>query len=87
MNITEQKYIELAEEAQKKYDELDEKLEKKNNDLLNIKKELISCYGYVRILDNIYNSQEEIEPNCAIMIEVLRDFLSQFTEDNINFNN
>jgi translation initiation factor 2B subunit (eIF-2B alpha/beta/delta family) len=86
MNITEQRYLELAEDAKNRYEELEHKLNSKKNELINIKKELISCYGYVRILDNIYNSQAEIEPNCALMIEVLRDFLSQFTEDHINFN-
>jgi translation initiation factor 2B subunit (eIF-2B alpha/beta/delta family) len=82
-NTTEQAYLELANDAQERYNELDQKLKAKKDQLLELKKELISCYGYVRILDNIYNNQDEIDPNCQLMLEVLREFLSQFAEDNI----
>ena len=80
---TENEYLELANDAQKKFNELDLKLKHKENELKEIKKELISCYGYVRILDNLYQNQDDIEPNISIMIEVLREFLSQFTEEQI----
>tara|TARA_R110000772_G_scaffold111119_3_gene214878 strand:+ start:708 stop:971 length:264 start_codon:yes stop_codon:yes gene_type:complete len=83
LNITEQDYLELAEQSKNKYEELNNKILKKNEELQDIKKELISCYGYVRILDNLYNQQAETEPNISIMLDVLRDFLSQFTEDTI----
>jgi len=82
LNITEQDYLELAKEAKEKYEQLEEKINKKNEELHDIKKELISCYGYVRILDNLYSQQPtDIEPNIEIMLSVLRDFLSQFTEE------
>lgn len=82
-NRTEQEYLELATQSQLKFNELESKIINKDNELMDIKKELISCYGYVRILDNIYNQQHEQEPTISIMLEVLREFLSQFTEDNI----
>jgi nitrate/nitrite-specific signal transduction histidine kinase len=82
INITEQDYLELAKEAKEKYEELEDKINKKNEELNDIKRELISCYGYVRILDNLYTQQTtDIEPNIEIMLGVLREFLSQFTED------
>ena len=81
LNITEQDYLELAEDAKNKFENLEKKINKKNQELIDIKKELISCYGYVRILDNLYTQQCEVEPNIEMMINVLRDFLSQFTED------
>jgi translation initiation factor 2B subunit (eIF-2B alpha/beta/delta family) len=80
-NITEQKYLELAEDFKIKYEEMEEKIKHKDEQLLEIKKELISCYGYVRILDNLYSQQDDHEPTIHIMLEVLREFLSQFTED------
>ena len=82
-NRTEQEYLELATQSQLKFNELESKINNKNSELLEIKKELISCYGYVRILDNIYTQSHEQDPTISIMIEVLREFLSQFTEDNI----
>tara|TARA_Y100001972_G_C7522444_1_gene263509 strand:+ start:94 stop:351 length:258 start_codon:yes stop_codon:yes gene_type:complete len=83
--MLENDYLELANDAQKKYNELNERNQKNLEELKQLKKELITCYGYVRILDNVYNSQnnEELEPQIQLMIEVLREFLSQFTEDNI----
>ena len=85
-NVTEQDYLQLAQDSKNKYDELQNIISKKDDELLDIKKELISCYGYIRILDNLYNQQPETEPNITIMLEVLRDFMSQFTEDTILFN-
>jgi len=82
-NRTEQEYLELAATSQIKFNELDHKLKMKERELIEIKKELISCYGYVRILDNIYSNQEEHEPTICVMLEVLREFLCQFTENNI----
>ena len=80
-NRTEQEYLELARDFKIKYDEMTTKINNKDNQLLQIKKEMISCYGYVRILDNLYAQQDEHEPTIHIMLEVLREFLSQFTED------
>ncbi len=83
--MLENDYLELANEAQKKYNELDERNAKNLQELKQLKKELITCYGYVRILDSVYNNQEadDLEPQIQLMIEVLREFLSQFTEENI----
>ena len=83
MRTTENDYLELARDAQNRFTELDRKLKSRDEEIKEIKKELISCYGYVRILDNLYQNQDEQEPNIALMIEVLREFLSQFTEENI----
>jgi len=83
MDITEQEYIQLDKDCKLKYDELQKIIQKKDDELQQIKKELISCYGYVRILDNLYNQQVDIEPNIEMMLNVLRDFLSQFAEDNL----
>lgn len=80
---TENEYLELANDAQQRFNELDRKMKSKENEIKEIKKELISCYGYVRILDNLYQNQDETDPNIGLMIEVLREFLSQFTEEQI----
>ena len=80
---TEGQYLELANDAQERFNAMSLRIKHKDNELLEIKKELISAYGYIRILDSVYQSQDDQEPTITIMIEVLREFLSQFTEDNI----
>ena len=42
-NRTEQEYLELATQSQLKFNELESKIIRKDNELLEIKKELISC--------------------------------------------
>jgi len=80
---TEEQYLELASDAQTRFNLLELKIQNKDDELLQLKKELISCYGYIRILDNVYSNQDDVEPTICMMLEVLREFLSQFTEDNI----
>jgi len=80
---TENDYLELAADAQKRYNDMALKIKYKDDELLHLKKELISCYGYIRILDNVYQSQGEHEPTICMMIEVLREFMAQFAEENI----
>jgi len=80
---TEQEFLQLANDAQEKFNELNNKLQDAEEELLYLKKELISCYGYIRILDNVYKNQIEVEPTISLMLDVLREFLSQFTENNI----
>ena len=80
---TEQEFLQLANDAQEKFNELNNKLQDSEEELLYLKKELISCYGYIRILDNVYKNQIEVEPTVSLMLDVLREFLSQFTENNI----
>ena len=49
-----------------------------------LKKEMISTYGVVRLLDMIYSDQvEEPIAEVSILIETLREFLGQFVEENI----
>lgn len=80
---TENDYLELATDAQKRYNDMALKIKSKDDELFRIKKELISCYGYIRILANVYESQGEGEPTICMMIEVLYEFMSQFAEENI----
>lgn len=80
-NITEQAYLELAAAAKEKYDELDKRADKYRDNIVVLQKELISCYGYVRIMHSVYVDNQE-DPQIEIMMEVLRGFLSQFIQDN-----
>lgn len=76
-------------DAMNQLKELNEKREEENRknkeELIQLKKELISCYGIVRILDNLHENHplDENSVEVKIVIETLRDYLSQFVEENI----
>jgi len=67
-------------EMNEKRDKAFKKLEEENMD---IKKELISCYGVVRMIDMMYNDVPEPVGEISLLIESLREYLSQYTEHNI----
>ena len=76
-------------DAMNQLKELNEKREKENEKnkekLIELKKELITCYGIVRLLDNLNenNPLDDSPVEVKIVIETLRDYLSQFVELNI----
>lgn len=82
-NITEQQYLELARDSQNRFNELDRKLKSKENEMLDLKKEIISSYGMIRIIDNLYQNTDEVDLNIQTLIETLRQQLSDYVEDNI----
>jgi hypothetical protein len=54
------------------------------NELADFKKQAITAYGVVRLIDMIYKDQEDQIPELNVLIETLRDYLSQFAEENFN---
>ena len=57
---------------------------KYKEELLQLKKEMITAYGVVRVLDYLYdNTQVNGVVEIKIIIETLREYLSQFCEENI----
>jgi len=79
-----QMYLEAMEQLK----ELNEKREKENEKiketLLEFKKQMISCYGIVRLIDMMYQDIGDLRVNeITILIESLRDYLSQFAENNL----
>ena len=82
-NITEQQYLELARDSQNRFNELDRKLKSKENEMLDLKKEILSTYGMIRIIDNLYQNIDEVDLNIQTLIETLRQQLSDYVEDNI----
>lgn len=59
-------------------------LKKVKLELLEHKKELISTYGIVRMLDMIYSDQcDEPIVEVSVLIETLREYLSQFVEEKV----
>ena len=56
---------------------------KQREELLELRKELISAYGIVRLIDMMYQDAGEPINEISILIETLREYLSQFVEAKI----
>ena len=86
-NMNEGLYLEAMNQLKEINDERDRQSKKHKDELLQLKKEMITVYGVVRLLDNLYEHSEDGEIEIKILIETLREYLSQFTEDNIFYVN
>ena len=83
--LNDEALIEMADQLKKTYDEITFKLEKLQLENLELKKNLISAYGFTRVLDMIASDSYELQPEILILIETLRAYLST-TMDNTIFN-
>ena len=82
--MSEGMYLDAMNQLKDMNEVREKELKKVKTELKEFKKELISTYGVVRLLDMIYSDQAE-EPiaEVSILIETLREFLGQFVEENI----
>ena len=83
IEMNEGMYLDAMNQLKDMNEKRDMELEKLQEENLEIKKELISCYGVVRMLDMMYNDVPDPVQEVAILIESLRDYLSQYTEHTI----
>ena len=79
-NMTEQKYLELADNFKEQIDEKDYELQKIKKDHEQLSKNFISLYGMLRMMDFLI-SNGEIEMELAVLIEVARGFASDCIDD------
>lgn len=85
-NMSEGMYVDAMNQLRDINNEREKELESQKEELKTLKKELLSAYGIVRLLDMLYNQHildEEGSIEIKILIETLRTYLSQFIEDNI----
>ena len=77
-------YLDAMNQLKEMNDEREKELKKAQNELKEFKKELISTYGVVRLLDMIYSDQcDEPIVEVSVLIETLREFLSQFVDEKV----
>ena len=82
--MMEGEYLELCNDLKTKYDEITDKLDKIELQELQLKKDFISCYGVVRVLDNlISNSHVPYDNEILVIVEVLRGLLSNCMDRHI----
>jgi|VirMetMinimDraft_7_1064189.scaffolds.fasta_scaffold173943_1 hypothetical protein len=82
--MTEGMYLDAMNQLRDMNELRESELKTVQNELKEHKKELISTYGIVRMLDMIYSDQcLEPIPEVSILIETLREYLGQFVDEKI----
>tara|TARA_R110001599_G_scaffold348232_1_gene575300 strand:+ start:2265 stop:2516 length:252 start_codon:yes stop_codon:yes gene_type:complete len=79
-NKTENEYLQLAKDFQERMDEKNYELEKSNRELDLLKKNFISLYGMLRMMDFLIDNGE-IEVSLAVLVEVARGFASDVVDE------
>ena len=78
--MLEQEYLELVNQLKENFDTKEKEIEKIKEENIELKKNLMSVYGYIRILDFIAN-RIDLDVELQNMIDVLRSFLSDVYDD------
>jgi hypothetical protein len=74
-------YLEAMNQLKEEYEKNESSIRKIKDELIEFKKDLISCYGMIRLIDNVLEEDDSYDEHPAkIMIEVLRTFLSSKIE-------
>ena len=82
--MLEGEYLELCNDLKNKYDEITDKLDRIELQELDMKKDLITAYGVVRMLDNlISNSHIGYDNEVVVIVEVLRGLMSNSMDRHI----
>ena len=82
--MMEQEYLEMVNQLKDKYDEITDKLDRIELQELDMKKDLITAYGVVRMLDNlISNSHIGYDNEVVVIVEVLRGLMSNSMDRHI----
>ena len=76
-NITEGQYIEMANHLKETYDKISEKLFKSEIKIMELKKEIITAYGLIRVIDNILVHLYDVPHEVVVLVECLRSHLSE----------
>jgi len=76
-------YLEAMNQLKEINDKREKESIKQREELLELRKELISAFGIVRLIDMMYQDSGEPINEISILIETLREYLSQFVEAKI----
>tara|TARA_R110002153_G_scaffold187910_1_gene340908 strand:- start:180 stop:488 length:309 start_codon:yes stop_codon:yes gene_type:complete len=76
-------YLDAMNQLKEINDKREKETIKQREELMELRKELISAYGIVRLIDMMYQDAGEPINEISILIETLREYLSQFVEAKI----
>ena len=80
--LTDEAMKEMADQLKEKYDEMIESVDKLKEQNINIKKDLISLYGLLRIADNMLDECYDSSP-IKMIIELSRTVASMMIDHHI----
>ena len=82
--MMEQEYLEMVQQLKDKYDEITSKLDRIEAMEMNMKKDICSTYGIVRMLDHLIStSHVPYDTEVITIIEVLRGMMSDMMDRHI----
>ena len=78
--MLEGEYLELVQDLKDKFDEKDREVKEVNDKYDNLKKDFLSAYGFIRVIDNL-TSTGFIDVELIELIQILRSFLSDVYDE------
>ena len=82
--MLEGEYLDLVKQLKDKYDEIEAKLDIIERRDKELRKNFITAYGVIRLLDHLISSSVVgFDDEVVIMVEVLRGFLSDSVDTHI----
>ena len=82
--MMEQEYLEMVQQLKEKYDMITSKLDKIELMELDMKKDMISTYGVVRMLDHLISTSHiGYDNEVMTIVEVLRGMLSDMMDRHV----
>tara|TARA_R110001592_G_scaffold307156_1_gene580288 strand:- start:844 stop:1095 length:252 start_codon:yes stop_codon:yes gene_type:complete len=82
--MLEGEYLELTNQLKEKYDEVEQKLESIERREKEIRKDFISAYGIVRLLDHLIDMNPVgYDVEIVTLVECLRGFLSDAVDKHV----
>jgi predicted nucleotide-binding protein (sugar kinase/HSP70/actin superfamily) len=78
-DMTEQQYLELANQLKESFDEKDKQVERLLKENEEIKKDFLSLYGMIRVLN--YYADGNVDEPILTLIESARGFASSIIDD------
>tara|TARA_R110000803_G_scaffold59583_1_gene118328 strand:+ start:807 stop:1121 length:315 start_codon:yes stop_codon:yes gene_type:complete len=76
-------YLEMANHLKETYDKMEEKLLIREIKIIDLKKEIISAYGLIRVIDNLMEHLHEVPHEIVVIVELLRSQLSDTVDKEI----
>ena len=82
--MLEGEYLDLVKQLKDKYDEITDKLDSIERKDKELRKDFITAYGVVRILDHLIDiNPVSYDPEIVVLVESLRGFLSDSVDKHI----
>lgn len=75
--MLEGQYLEMVNDLKKKFDEKDQEVQNIKDKIKEIKKNFLSCYGFIRIIDQVHNDEFELNG----LLEILRAYMSDMYDE------